>query len=432
METIEIGLLGLGVVGSGAVRTLEENRDAIERKVGARVRIKRIAVRDTQKPRLVDVDPALLTDDVGAVLDDPGIRIVCELIGGVHPAREYVLRAIENGKSVVSANKELIAKDGHEPMHRASEQGVDFMFEGSVGGGIPIIQAMKSALAGNRITEVKGIVNGTTNYILSRMTEEGAELADVLRDAQASGYAEADPTNDVDGYDAQYKIAILSSIAFTSRVDTTKVYTEGITRVTAHDIEHAREMGYVIKLLAIGKSAGEDAIQVRVHPALVRQGQPLASTSGPFNAILLRGHAVGDVLFYGQGAGMMPTGSAVVGDIMDVCRNILHGSTGRIACTCFQNKRLLPIETVVTRYYIRMYVSDRPGSIAAIAGVFGRHNVSIASVRANAPGSVDAHDTAEAIWVTHNVLEADIRSALAELQTIPEVRSVENWLRVEE
>jgi len=425
-STIDIGLLGLGVVGSGTVRTVQENRTAIERKIGASLRIKRIAVRDLSKKRMVDVDPALLTDDVSQVLDDPDIRIVCELIGGVHPAKDYVLRAIRNGKSVVTANKELLAKDGHEPMHEASERGVDFMFEGSVGGGIPIIQAMKSALAGNAVTEVKGIINGTTNYILTRMTEEGAEFDDVLKDAQARGYAEADPTNDVDGFDAQFKIAILSSIAFTSRVDPSQVHTEGIRRVTAHDIEHAREMGYVVKLLAIGQSVGDDAVQVRVHPALVSGRHPLASTGGPYNAILVRGNAVGDLMFYGQGAGMMATGSAVVGDIIDVCRNLRHGSTGRIACTCFENKRILPMDTVETRYYVRMYVSDRPGTLAAIAGVFGRHEVSIESVRAN------AQKVAEAVWVTHRVREANMRAALAELQRIPEVHSVENWLRVEE
>jgi len=425
-STIDIGLLGLGVVGSGTVRTVQENRTAIERKIGASLRIKRIAVRDLSKKRMVDVDPALLTDDVSQVLDDPDIRIVCELIGGVHPAKDYVLRAIRNGKSVVTANKELLAKDGHEPMHEASERGVDFMFEGSVGGGIPIIQAMKSALAGNAVTEVKGIINGTTNYILTRMTEEGAEFDDVLKDVQARGYAEADPTNDVDGFDAQFKIAILSSIAFTSRVDPSQVHTEGIRRVTAHDIEHAREMGYVVKLLAIGQSVGDDAVQVRVHPALVSGRHPLASTGGPYNAILVRGNAVGDLMFYGQGAGMMATGSAVVGDIIDVCRNLRHGSTGRIACTCFENKRILPMDTVETRYYVRMYVSDRPGTLAAIAGVLGRHEVSIESVRAN------AQKVAEAVWVTHRVREANMRAALAELQRIPEVHSVENWLRVEE
>ncbi|NLH98557.1 MAG: homoserine dehydrogenase [Chthonomonadales bacterium] len=423
---IQIGLLGLGVVGSGAYKVLTDNADAIEQKVGAPVVVKKIAVRNLNKERLVSVDRSLLTDNPDEVLDDPDIAIVCELIGGVHPAKEFVLKALRNGKSVVSANKELIAKDGHDAMVEAAQRNLDFMFEGSVGGGIPIIQAMKSALAGNAIHEVKGIVNGTTNYILTRMTREGAELADVLRDAQAKGYAEADPTNDVEGFDAQYKIAILSSIAFTSRVQPSDVYTEGIMRIGAHDIEHAREMGYVVKLLAIGQRVGDDAVQVRVHPALVPASHPLASTSGPYNAILVRGDAVGDVMFYGQGAGMLATGSAVVGDIIEVCRNLRHHATGRIACTCFEHRRALPMDTVVTRYYVRMYVTDRPGTLAAIAGVFGRHQVSIESVRATAA------DRAEAIWVTHRVQEANMRRALKELGSLPEVYSVENWLRVEE
>ncbi len=425
-STINIGLLGLGVVGSGAYKVLNDNADAIERKVGARVSIKRIAVRDLAKERLVNVDRSLLTDDPHEVIDDPDISVVCELIGGAQPAKDYVLRAIRQGKSVVSANKELIAKDGHDAMVEAAERGVDFLFEGSVGGGIPIIQAMKTSLAGNAVHEVKGIVNGTTNYILTRMTQEGADLADVLADAQAQGYAEADPTNDVEGFDAQYKIAILSSIAFTSRVQPSDVYTEGIMRIGAHDIQHAREMGYVIKLLAIGQRIGDDAVQVRVHPALVPAAHPLASSSGPYNAILVRGDAVGDVMFYGQGAGMMATGSAVVGDIIEVCRNMQHGATGRIACTCFENKRALPMDTVVTRYYVRMYVTDRPGTLSAIAGVFGRHQVSIESVRAS------AQERAEAIWVTHRVQEANMRRALKDLAGIPEVHSIENWLRVEE
>ncbi len=423
---INVGLLGLGVVGSGAYKVLTDNADAIAQKVGARVNVKRIAVRNLDKDRKVNVDRSLLTDDPYEVIDDPDISIVCELIGGVQPAKGYVMRALGLGKSVVSANKELIAKDGHDAMVEAAARGVDFLFEGSVGGGIPIIQAMKSSLAGNTIHEVKGIVNGTTNYILTRMTQEGAELADVLADAQAHGYAEADPTNDVEGFDAQFKIAILSSIAFTSRVQTTDVYTEGIMRIGAHDIAHAREMGYVIKLLAIGQRIGDDAVQVRVHPALVPVGHPLASTGGPYNAILVRGDAVGDVMFYGQGAGMMPTGSAVAGDILEVCRNMQHGATGRIACTCFEHKRALPVDTVVTRYYVRMYVTDRPGTLSAIAGVFGRHQVSIASVRAS------AQERAEAIWVTHQVQEANLRRALKELSGIPEVHSIENWLRVED
>ncbi|MCC6731102.1 MAG: homoserine dehydrogenase [Chthonomonadales bacterium] len=427
-KTINVGILGLGVVGSGAYALLEQNADAIERKVGARIRVARIAVRDLTKRRAVQVERSLLTNNPTELLDDPAIDIVCELIGGISPAREYILRALRGGKHVVSANKELIAKDGHTIMEEAGRRRQDFHFEGSVGGGIPIVQPMKSALAGNQVQEVKGIVNGTTNYILTRMTREGADFGDVLREAQALGYAEADPSSDVQGFDAQYKIAILSSIAFTSRVHVGDVYVEGITAIAARDIEWARQLGYIIKLLAIGTRVDDDAMQVRVHPALLPATHPLASTSDVYNAIYLRGDAVGDVMFYGRGAGMMPTGSAVVGDIIDVARNILFGATGRIQCTCFERKRMLPIDAVETKYYLRMTVTDRPGVLAAVAGVLGEEGVSVESVVQRSCGEQQA----EIVWVTHRVREARMRAALGRIGDLPVVASVDNWLRVEE
>jgi homoserine dehydrogenase len=427
-QTINIGILGLGVVGSGTVALLQQNRAMIERKIGARIAIRRIAVRDLTKKRAVTVEPGLLTNNPLEVIDDPEVHILCELIGGVQPAKEFVLRALRNGKHVVTANKELIAKEGHEIMELAGKRRLDFQFEGSVGGGIPIIQPMKNALAGNTILEVMGIVNGTTNYILTRMTREKADFKEVLKEAQALGYAEADPSSDVDGYDAQYKIAILSSIAFTSRVNVNDVYVEGISHITQRDIECALELGYVIKLLGIATRVGEDAMQVRVHPTLLPTTHPLASTHEVYNAIYLRGDAVGDVMFYGRGAGMMPTGSAVVGDIMDVCRNIRFGSTGRIPCTCFERKRMLPMEEVETGYYIRMIVADRPKVLAAIAGVFGDHQVSIESV----VQKMAANEQAEIVWVTHRVRESNMRAALEEIKKLPVVHSVANWLRVQE
>ncbi len=426
MRTIKIGLLGFGNVGSGAYALLNANLEDIQRKVGALVEVKRVVVRDTSKARPVAYDPSLLTTDVEAVLGDPEIDVVCELIGGVDPAHEYVLRALRAGKQVVSANKELIAKEGESILHEAQSHSCDFLFEGAVAGGIPIILPMKSSLAGNRVDQVKGIVNGTTNYILSKMTLEGAEYSDVLAEAQRLGYAEADPTSDVEGFDAQYKIAILSSIAFTSRVSVEDVYVEGITRVSQSDIRYARDLGYVIKLLAVGTRSGTDCVQVRVHPALIPQRHPLASVNDAFNAIFLRGDAVGDVMFYGRGAGMMPTGSAVVGDLIDTCRNLVHGCTGRIACTCYESRKVLPIDDLVTKYYLRISVSDCPGTLAAIAGVLGANGVSIESVRA------DAHDKAEAVWVTHAVREANMRAAIEQMEVLPEVYSVENWIRVEE
>jgi homoserine dehydrogenase len=427
-DVIHIGILGLGVVGSGTVALLQQNRQIIERKVGARLNIRRIAVRDIHKRRPVEVDRSLLTSNPIEVLDDPEIDIVCELIGGVSPAKEYVLRALRNGKHIVTANKEMIAKEGHAIMEEAGRRQLDFQFEGSVAGGIPIIQPMKNALSGNAIQEIMGIVNGTTNYILTRMTLENADFAAVLREAQALGYAEADPSSDVEGFDAQYKLAILSSIAFTCRVSLQKVYVEGITHITRRDIECARELGYVIKLLAIGSRVGSDAIQARVHPALLPVNHPLASTNDVYNAIYLRGDSVGDVMFYGRGAGMMPTGSAVVGDIIDVCRNLLRGATGRTPCTCFDQREMLPMDTVETKYYLRMLVLDKPGVLAAIAGVLGENEVSIESVVQKAT----AHQQAEIIWVTHRVRESNMRAALKQIDALPVVASIENWLRVEE
>jgi homoserine dehydrogenase len=427
-ERVDIGILGLGVVGSGTVSLLESNREEIERKIGMPFALRRIAVRDLDKKRAVDVDRSLLTTDATEVLDDPEIDIVCELIGGIDPAKEFVLRAMRNGKQVITANKEMIAKEGSVLMEEAGRFGLDFQFEGSVAGGIPIIQPMKNALSGNRVTEVVGIINGTTNYILSRMTQDKADFADVLAEAQAHGYAEADPTSDVEGLDAQYKIAILASIAFTSRVNVNDVHVEGITRIAAADISAADELGYIIKLVGVARRMDGDMIQVRVCPVLLRKAHPLASTHGVYNAVLIKGDSVGDVMFYGRGAGSGPTGSAVVGDIIDVCRNLKYGSTGRIACTCFDRRRIQPIEDVVTKHYLRMTVQDKPKVLASIANVLGEFDISIESVVQKA-----AHDDqAEIVWVTHEAPGSSIRRALEIIAKLPAVLALSNWLRVED
>jgi homoserine dehydrogenase len=427
-ERIEIGILGLGVVGSGTVDLLQRNRAEIERKIDTPYHIKRIAVRDLGKKRQVAVDRSLLTTNAYEVLDDPDIDIVCELIGGVDPAKEFVLRALQNGKQVVTANKEMIAKEGHSLMEQASLKRLDFQFEGSVAGGIPIIQPMKNALAGNQVQEVLGIINGTTNYILTKMTREHADFDAVLREAQAHGYAEADPTSDIEGYDAQYKIAILGSIAFTSRVPVNEVYVEGITKIAAADIACADELGYTIKLLGVARRVGEDRMQVRVHPALLLKSHPLAATNDVYNAILVKGDSVGDVMFYGRGAGSGPTGSAVVGDIMDVCRNLRFGSTGRIACTCFGHKTMQPIDEVVTKHYLRMTVEDRPKVLAAIANVLGDFDISIESVVQKA-----THEgQAEIVWVTHEAPGRNIADALKRIGELKVVTTIANWIRVED
>jgi Homoserine dehydrogenase len=426
---IRVGVLGLGVVGSGTVRILQENADEITRRVGAKLVVRKIAVRNLAKPRAVEVDRSLLTDDPFEVIDDPEIDILAELIGGVEPAHEFVLRAIRSGKNIVTANKEMMAKAGHDLMEAAHAARRDFFLEGSVAGGIPIIAAMKESLAANRVREVMGIVNGTTNYILTKMTEEGAAFEDVLAEAQAHGYAEADPTSDVDGFDAQYKIAILASIAFNSRVHVDEVSAQGIRHIEPRDIVVARELGYRIKLVAVAQQDRESGtMQVRVHPALLPVSHPLASVNDVFNAVLVRGDAVGDVMFYGRGAGSLPTGSAVVGDIIASARNILTGATGRIGCTCFEDKRMQPIESVQTKFYARVHAQDKPKVLASIANVFGDFDVSIESVVQRALPDAEA----EIVWVTHKVREAHLRGALDVISRLPVVRAVNNWIRVEE
>ncbi len=429
MREIKIGVLGLGVVGSGTVRILQGNATEIAHRVGARLVVKKIAVRNLNKPRAVQVERGLLTDNPYEVIDDPEIDILAELIGGVEPAHTYVMRAIERGKHIVTANKEMMAKAGHDLMEAAGERRRDFFLEGSVAGGIPIIAAIKESLTANRIHEVIGIVNGTTNYILTKMTEEGASFSDVLAEAQAHGYAEADPTSDVDGFDAQYKIGILASIAFNSRVSVEDISAQGIRSIEARDIVVARELGYRIKLLAIAQQdVHGKTMQARVHPALLPLSHPLASVNGVSNAVLVRGDAVGEVMFYGPGAGSLPTGSAVVGDLVEVGRNILCNSTGRVGCTCFDVKDVLPIDSVETKFYVRVTAADRPKVLAAIAGVFGDHNVSIESVVQRA----DSEGSAEIVWVTHRVREVDLQSALAEIRALDCVETVSNCFRVVE
>lgn len=426
-DVINIGIIGFGVVGGGAVKILTDNRASICHKVGSELKIKRIADLDITTPRPVAVDKGILTTDANDIISDSDIDIVVETIGGLKPAGDFIRHALENGKHIVTANKELIAKEGATLLPKAAELGLDFMFEASVGGGIPIIRPMKTCLAGNEILEVTGIVNGTTNYILSRMSAEGLGFADVLKDAQASGYAEADPTADIEGFDAAYKISILASIAFTSRADVTKVYREGITNITAEDMKYADELGYVIKLLAIAKLI-DDKVQIRVHPAFVPTGHPLANVNGVFNGIYVRGNAVGEVMFYGPGAGSLAAGSAVVGDVIDIARNINYGATSRIRCTCFDHREVLPIDSVVCKNYIRLITDDKPGVLAAVAAEFARHDVSIKSMLQK--GGAD--NGPDIVWLTHDALEKNVRSALDAIARLPVVKQICSRIRVEE
>ena len=434
MRVINVGILGFGTVGSGTVRILRDNAAAITGRVGASVEVKRIAVRDLSKPRDGDLPPSLLTTNPAEITTDPDIEIVAEVIGGVEPARSLVLEAIRNGKSVVTANKEMVAKVGDELREAADAAGVDFFFEASVGGGIPVIAAITESLAGNRIREIVGIVNGTTNYILTKMTTEGAAFAKVLAEAQALGYAEAEPSADVDGHDARYKIAILASLAFGTKVNAEDIAAEGIRHISPRDIAVASELGYRIKLIAVAQAAQAAVetsfpagIRVRVYPALLPLTHPLATVDGVFNAVFLRGDAVGDVTLIGRGAGALPTGSAVVGDIVAAARNRVTGGMGRVPYVVAPEPiPVLPPTSSWSRYYARVRVLDRPKALATIATVFGDFQVSIESVVQRAMPDEEA----EIVWITHEAREADVLAALSAIHALPVVRSVDTMLRV--
>ncbi len=424
---IQIGLLGCGTVGSGVVKLLEKNASTIAQRSGDEIVIRRVMERDVDKCLALGVDPQRITSNFQDIVDDPEIDIVVELMGGIEPASDFILQAMRNGKHVVTANKDMIAVKGKELFETAEEHQVDFYFEASVGGGIPIVYPLKQSLAGNQIQEVIGILNGTTNYILTKMSREGLDYNQVLEEAQALGYAEADPTADVSGLDAARKIAILSSIAFNSRVTLNDVYVEGITGITAEDIRYARELGYVIKLLAIAKEDEFGRIQIRVHPAFLPVNHPLAAVNDVFNAVFVQGDAVGEIMHFGRGAGQMPTASAVVGDIIEIVRNLNHHTKARIGCTCYEQKPILSINELEVEYYIRMTVTDRPGVLAGIAGVFGNNDVSIATVLQKSSDD----NRAELIMITHRVREKGLRDALSVLSGMSIVGEINSVIRLE-
>lgn len=423
---IRVGLLGCGTVGGGVVKLLAKNRSAITAKTGSEIIITRVLEKDKQKCLQLGFKPEMVTDNIDDIINDETIDIVIELIGGIEPALSFIIAAMNNGKHVVTANKDLIAVKGKDLFSTAEKNQVDFYFEASVGGGIPIVYPMKQSLAGNHIEEVIGILNGTTNYILTKMSQEGRDFQEILREAQNMGYAEADPTSDVGGLDAARKIAILSSIAFNSRVTLDDVYVEGITDITPQDILYARELGFVIKLLAIAKEV-EGKIQARVHPAFIPIKHPLANVNDVFNAVFVRGDAVGEIMHYGRGAGEMPTASAVVGDIIDIARNMAFHTNGRLGCTCYEEKATLPIDELTAQYYIRMTVIDRPGVLAGIAGVFGNNNVSIATVIQKS----NTDYMAELILITHMVQEKHLQDALTILKDMNIVGAINNVIRLE-
>jgi len=427
MRTVRVGLIGLGTVGSGVVEILNRHRDDFRRRSGVDVELAMFADRNTQRFADLGLAPERCVTDAQAVIDDPSIDVVIELIGGTGVAREVVLAALGAGKSVVTANKALLASNGEEVMAAAEANGVDILFEASVGGGIPIIGPLKHSLTSNEIQTVMGIVNGTTNYMLTRMAEDGLDYETALAEAQAKGFAEADPTADVDGLDAAAKIAILSSIAFNSRVVMSQVPAEGIRGLAPEDIAYAREMGYTIKLLAIARRA-ENGIDVRVHPTMITSTHPLASVNGVYNAIYVVGDAVGETMFFGEGAGSLPAASAVVGDVIEVARRIQSTCAPIVGCTCTEKLAVRDISELETEYYVRLAVADQPGVLAAVATVFGEHGVSISSVlQKRAEGGL-----AQIVYVTHVALEANVRSALAEIEALDVVETVAAVIRVEE
>jgi len=424
VRTLTVGFLGCGTVGAATLRLLEEHAEDIAERAGCRIEVARVGVRDPARERDVPVPADRFTDDLGAVVDDPEVEAVVEVMGGVDPARELVLRALEGGKHVVTANKELLAGSGRDLFEASESAGVDLRFEAAVGGGIPLIRPLKESLAGERLTRVTGIVNGTTNYILTRMHEDGMSFEEALQLAVAEGFAEPDPTADVEGHDAAAKCAILASIAFNSRVVAGDVAREGIGGVSREDVGFAEELGYVVKPLAVAELDG-DAVAVRVHPAMLPQDHPLAAVRESFNAVFVEGPNVGQLMFYGRGAGGGPTAVAVVGDLVDVARGAASG--GRpVGCTCYRERRVLSIEESDGRYYLLLAVVDRPGVLARIAGVFGDEGVSIRSVWQEGTG-----EEALIVLITHRANEGALRRTVDGLRGLDVVHGVRSVLRVE-
>jgi homoserine dehydrogenase len=423
-RVIRIGLLGCGTVGGGVVTLLTREADDITARTGATLEISRIAVRDPARDRGLPVAPEVFTADPWTVVESDEVDVVVEVMGGLDPADALVRRALALGKPVVTANKELVAAAGPELYEAAHEAGVDLAYEAAVAGAIPIIKPLKESLAGDRVTRVVGILNGTTNYILTRMTEEGAGYEEVLADAQRLGYAEADPTADVGGHDAAAKCAILASLAFDTAVHGEDVFREGIDRVTSTDLRVADRLGYVVKLVGIASEV-DDQIGVRVHPVFLPKEHPLASVREAFNAIYVEAEAAGELMFYGRGAGSLPTASAVVGDVIDVSRNLLQTARGARE-SVHRAKPIRPMAEVRTQYYVLLDVDDQPGVLADVARTFGDHGVSIAQVWQEGHG-----DSAQLVLITHRAREGDLQATVDALAVMAGVRSVASVLRVE-
>ncbi len=431
---LRVGLLGCGNVGGALVRLMVDDADRIAARTGLNLELAAVAVRSQSREREVPLPAGVLTTDAAGVVADPGVDVVVEVIGGIEPARTLILTALKSGKPVITANKELLANCGAELFEAAASSGVDLLFEAAVAGGIPLIRPLRESLAGERISRVVGIVNGTTNFILTRMSEAGASYHDALAEAQSLGYAERDPTADVEGFDAAAKAAILANVAFGARVVAGDVYREGISGITESDIAVAHKLGYVVKLLAVvehrhesdpSRGAGEE-VAVRVHPAMVPATHPLASVRDSFNAVFVEGAAVGELMFLGRGAGGMPTASAVLGDLLDAAHNLTTGGAGRTVA--LRRTGIRPIDDLRSAYYIALEVADRPGVLHAVSGVLGQHRVSIRLMEQETLGTGDGR--AQLVFVTHPAFERDVQSCLGELRHLDVVHRVGSLLRV--
>jgi homoserine dehydrogenase len=433
MTTLQVGLLGFGTVGAGVARLLTDSADRIRDRLGMGLNLKYVADIDLTTDRGVRLADGVLIDDAERVVNDPEVDIVIEMIGGEGIAKTLILQAIANGKHVVTANKALLAKHGKELFQAADRKGVDLAYEASVGGCMPVIKTLRESLVGNRINGMSGILNGTCNYILSRITDEGIDFREALAKATEAGYAEADPTLDVEGFDTAHKLAILTSLAYGTEVDFDDIFIEGITQITPLDIDFARQFGYRIKLLAISKNHG-DRVEARVHPTMIPEGNLLSTISGSLNALNISGDAVGDVMLYGHGAGMMPTASAVVGDVVDIARNLSRGATGRVPLRSFQPDKIsrIPIVSVdelVTHYYFRFTVKDQPGVLSTISGILGEYGISIQSVQQKGRKSSGA---VPVVMLTHRAREADVQKAFRRIEALDVVDEKPMLIRLED
>ena len=433
MKTIQIGILGFGVVGTGVVKLLKENQLILQQRTGAVLELKAIADIDTQKDRGVNLGSTALLSDANQIIDDPDIDIVIETIGGETIAGDFILKALERGKHVVTANKALLASKGNELVKAAKKNQVDLAFEASCGGCIPIIKSIRESLVANRITSMSAVLNGTCNYILTKISEEGSEFDDVLKDAQDLGYAEAEPSLDIDGFDTAHKLAILNSLAFGMDINLKDIHVEGIRHISLQDIEFAREFGYVIKLLAIGKAHGEH-VEARVHPTMIPLSDPLAHVNGVINAVVIDADATGRTMLYGRGAGMMPTGSAVLSDVVDIARNIISGTTARIPVLgCveehIQPVPVLPMSDLYTRYYLKFEAQDHYGVLATISGILGEQNISIESVHQKGR---ESNGNVPVVMITHMAREESVQKALLEISKTDAVVGPPVVIRIEE